>query len=64
MKVRPGAEGVERKDHEDNSSTGDTVSKEYRTDIISDWENLVNSVYFVCANRKEAQKIFYGQVVT
>ena len=44
MNVRPGAEVIERKDHEDNSSTGDTSSKGYRTHIISQLENLVHSV--------------------
>ena len=47
MNVRPGAEGIERKDHEDNSSTGDSDSEGYRTDIVSDCANLVNSVYFM-----------------
>lgn len=51
MKVRPGAEGIDRKDHEDNSSTGDTISKGYRTDIISDWANLVIRCT-LCVNKK------------
>jgi len=62
VNVLPGAEDIERKNHEDNSSTGDIRSKGYMTDI-SDWANLV-IWRTLCVNRKGAWKVFYGQAIT